>query len=217
MRDEGPTNHSRFKAVVIGVSSGGIKALSKLFSLIAKSFDLPIIVVQHLHASADVNLAEILNGKALLTVKEADEKEQISPGIIYIAPANYHLLIEADETFSLSIDKPVSYSRPSIDVLFESAAHVWSHRLIGIILTGANMDGAEGIRFIKDHGGLTIAQDPTTAEVPMMPQEAINTGKVDKILTLDGISNFLNSLESTQGEVLTNEPSTAKNQSRILD
>ena len=137
------------------------------------------------------------NNKCTLTIKEADDKEEIRPGFLYFAPPDYHLLIERDETFSLSIDARVNYSRPSIDVLFESAVYVWSSGLIGILLTGANNDGAHGMRLIKEHGGLTIAQDPATAEYPVMPKAAIDAAAVDKILSIEGIGEFLRAFSDT--------------------
>ena len=180
-----------YKAIVVGASAGGVEALSKLFSHLGAKFPLSIIVVQHSHPSGDSYLAEFFNGKYALTVKEAHDKEPIQQGHIYFAPPDYHLLIERDQTFSLNIDEKVNYVRPSIDVLFESAAYVWSSNLIGIILTGANRDGAYGMRLIKEHGGLTIAQDPATAENPVMPKAAIDAGGVDNILSLEGIIKFL--------------------------
>jgi two-component system chemotaxis response regulator CheB len=124
-------------------------------------------------------------------VRQADEKESIKGGVIYFAPPDYHLLIEKDGTFSLTHDLPVNYSRPSIDVLFETAADVFKTRLLGIILTGANHDGAEGIRAISRYGGTTIAQDPETAEYPEMPKAAIKTGCIQHIMKLEDISRFL--------------------------
>lgn len=171
-----------------------MEALSNLFSYLPGGFPLPIIVVQHLAATQDGYLFEHFNRKCALLVKEAHEKETILPGHIYFAPPGYHLLIERDETFSLSMDEKVNHSRPSIDVLFESAVRVWSCALIGIILTGANHDGAYGMRLIKEHGGLTIAQDPATAEYPVMPQAAIDQTDIDRILPLGGIESFLNML-----------------------
>jgi two-component system chemotaxis response regulator CheB len=124
-------------------------------------------------------------------VKEADQDELIEAGRIYIAPANYHLLVERDRTLSLSIDAKVCYSRPSIDVLFETAAEVYRSGLIGIILTGANNDGTAGLRRIKKNDGLTIAQDPATAEVKRMPTSAIEENIVDRIVSLKKLSSFL--------------------------
>ena len=186
------THHvSNFECIVIGASAGGMEAVSKLLSYLPGEFPLPVIFAQHLHPTEDEYLVEYFNDKCALTVKGANEKERIQQGHVYFAPPDYHLLIERDQTFSLSIDEKVNYTRPSIDVLFESAAHVWSSHLIGIILTGANNDGAYGMRLIKDYGGLTIAQDPSTAEYPVMPQAAIDARGVEKILPLEGIGEFL--------------------------
>ncbi len=185
---------STYKVIVIGASAGGLKALKKIISGLPKSFCLPILIVQHLSPRSDGFMAHYFNQLSHLQVKEADEKEPIRPSHIYIAPANYHMLVEQNETISFTVDEKVSYARPSIDVLFESAARVYLDRLIGIILTGANEDGAAGIRTIKSFGGLTIAQSPETAEVAVMPMAAIQTECVDLILSLDEISNLLSSL-----------------------
>ena len=185
---------NKYKAIVIGVSAGGMNALSRLLAGFEKGFPLPIIIAQHLHATDDGFLFQYFNDRCSLKVKEADEKEAIRPGHIYFAPPNYHLLIERDKTFSLSIDEKVRYSRPSIDVLFESASRVWLSGVIGIILTGANDDGARGIRCIKQNGGLTIAQDPATAEYPFMPRSAIDLGAVDEVLPLEAIAKRLTEL-----------------------
>lgn len=184
-----------YKAIVIGASAGGLQALFELTSSLPADFHLPIIIAQHVHYTQNGSFTQNFNRISKLPVKVADEKEVIRQGHIYFAPPNYHLLIERDETFSLSVDQRVNYARPSIDVLFESAVYAWSSCLIGIILTGANGDGAEAMRLIKQHGGLTIAQDPSTAESPVMPQSAINAGGVDKILSLDQIVRLIISLD----------------------
>ncbi len=183
-----------FSAVVVGVSAGGFQALHTLLPMLPKAFPAPVIVVQHRMAGEDDYFVESLNSKSLVTVKEAEEKEEIRPGTAYIAPGGYHLLIEKDHTFSLSVDEPVCYARPSIDVLFETAARVYGSHLVGIILTGANNDGSNGIKTIKQGNGLTIAQDPETAEVNLMPQSAIATHCVDFILPLEDIPSFLTNL-----------------------
>ncbi len=183
-----------FQAVVIGVSAGGFHALHKILPQLPKDFPLPIILVQHRMAGSDDFLMESLNSSCKLKVKESDEKEKITPGTVYIAPSDYHLLIEKDRTFSLSMDEPVCYARPSIDVLFETAAQTYKKCLIGIILTGANSDGSAGITEIKAKGGLTIAQDPETAEVNIMPLSAIATKSVDFVLPLEDIPSFLTGL-----------------------
>jgi two-component system chemotaxis response regulator CheB len=185
-----------YRAVVIGVSAGGSEALSGLFSHLPGGFPLPMIVVQHVHPTQDGSWFGHFNAKCTLKVKEAGDKESIRPGHIYFAPPGYHLLVERDETFALSVDDKVNYARPSIDVLFESAAYVWSPDLIGIILTGANHDGARGLCLIREYGGLTIAQDPASAEHPVMPQAAIDAGGVGRILSLDEIGGFLSTLRA---------------------
>lgn len=185
---------NNFEAVVIGVSAGGFKALQVLVSGLPENLPVPLIIVQHRMASTDNYMVTSLDKKCRLSVKEADEKERILPGTVYIAPADYHLLIEKDRTFSLSTDEPVCYSRPSVDVLFETAADVYKSALIGIILTGANADGSQGIKKIKKLGGVTIAQDPKTAEASMMPLCAIQTNSVDYIVSLENISLFIRDL-----------------------
>lgn len=183
-----------FKAVVVGVSAGGFKAIHSLLSGLPSDFPLPVIIVQHRKGGSDNYLIESLDRKCRLLVKEADEKEEVKQGYVYVAPADYHLLIESEMTFSLCVDEPVCFARPSIDVLFESAARAFGSRLIGIILTGANDDGSKGIREIKERGGITIAQDPQTAEYDVMPLSAISTNAVDFVLPLDEIPSFLISL-----------------------
>jgi two-component system chemotaxis response regulator CheB len=181
----------KYEAIVIGVSSGGMNAMKVLFALLPKDFNIPIIIVQHMGASSDSQLIEILNDKSNITIKEADEKEKIEKRTVYIAPPNYHLMIERNKTFSLSIDELVNYARPSIDVLFESAANAYKNKLIGVILTGSNSDGTAGLKKIKEYGGLTIVQDPKTAESAYMPASAIAAIKPDYILSLEDIINLL--------------------------
>jgi two-component system chemotaxis response regulator CheB len=183
-----------FEAVVMGTSAGGLMALRLIFGQIERQFQLPVIVVQHLYPESNDFVAKNLDPICQLTVVEACEKEKICPGNIYISPANYHLLVENERTFSLNIDAKVNYCRPSIDVLFESAADVYKDQLIGVLLTGANNDGAKGLKYIKQMGGKTIVQDPQSAEVPAMPQSAINLFPVDFILPLQEIYPQIKSL-----------------------
>ena len=178
----------KFKAIVIGTSMGGMRALQQLLSSIEKDFTAAIIIVQHIGASSDSYWIEALNTICKLEIKEAEEKEKVIQGCVYIAPPNYHLMIEKDETFSLSVDEKVNYARPSVDVLFESAASVYKEKLIGIILTGANNDGALGLWAVKKSGGLTIVQDPVTAEASAMPLAAIASTTADYILPLNNIA-----------------------------
>ncbi len=183
---------------MIGSSAGGLNALKVLFRGLHERFNIPLIIVQHISPDSENYLIQILNDIRTLQVKEADEKEQPMPGIAYLAPPNYHLLIEPDRTFTLTIDERVNYARPSIDVLFETAAEAYKDKLIGIILTGANNDGSKGLKKIKEFGGLTLVQDPESSEVESMPRAAIQATAVDQILPLDEIAAFLNSLIETQ-------------------
>jgi len=187
----------QYEAIVIGVSAGGMNALKFIFSVLPSGFSIPIIIVQHVSALSDNDWIKLLNDKSNLTIKEADEKEKIETGNVYIAPANYHLMIENDKTFSLTIDEYVNFARPSIDVLFESAAEAYKNKLIGIVLTGANNDGTKGIKRIKECGGLAIIQDPKTAESSTMPASAIAAIQPDYILSLEKIVQLLVKLTQT--------------------
>ncbi|MCK4920839.1 MAG: chemotaxis protein CheB [Bacteroidales bacterium] len=184
-------NNINYRAIVIGTSAGGMDALEKIIPKIPGNFSIPIIIVRHLHANTNEFPGYYLIKNSALKVKEADEKESIKKGYAYIAPVNYHLLVDDDETFSLSVDEKVNYSRPSIDVLFQSAAEIYKSQLIGIILTGANKDGAEGLKIIKQYGGLTIVQDPEEAKSEVMPRTALNTCKVDYIFSLKDIADYI--------------------------
>lgn len=171
-----------FEAVVIGGSAGSIEILFSLLGNLGPDYPLPVIIVIHLHPSDRGDLARQMDSQTSIQVKEAREKAPIEPGAVYTAPADYHLLVEHDKTFTLTVDDRVNYARPSIDVLFESAAFVYGKHLIGILLSGANSDGAQGLAVIKRSGGLTVVQAPETAQCPAMPQAAINIGCVDQLL-----------------------------------
>ncbi len=185
-----------YQAVVGGVSAGGLAALKSLLGIIAPEFGPAVVIVQHLHPLQDDFLVADLDRICPLPVKEAEEKEPVKGGVVYLAPANYHLLIEKDRTFSLCIDEKVNFSRPSIDMLFETAAEAYGADLIGMILTGASSDGAAGLNRIKEKQGLAIVQDPHTAEYPAMPAAALERTQVDYILDIDGIGRLLCELGS---------------------
>jgi len=185
-----------FRAVVIGVSTGGVQALKKLLGPLPAEFTLPILVVQHIGPDAGSGLARLLDEYCVLRVKEADEQDEILPGTVYLAPANYHLLVERDGYLALSADPCVSFARPSVDVLFESAAEVFGPQLIGIVLTGANSDGSRGLKSIKQHGGIAIVQDPAGAQARQMPQAALAATRVDHVVDLDGMAALLQQLAS---------------------
>ncbi len=182
---------NRFKAVVMGASAGGIDALSILLAYLPKTYSCPVVIVLHMHHEQGGGLVEYFDHKCALSLHEACDKESVKSGCVYLAPPNYHLLVEPDRIFSLSVDEKVHYSRPSIDVLFESAAHVWGRDLAGIVLTGANADGAYGLQVIKEYGGLAVVQDPATSEHPLMPQATLDAGEVDYILSLEQIGELL--------------------------
>jgi two-component system chemotaxis response regulator CheB len=181
----------KFEAVVIGASAGGLHALSEILKELPVSFPVPVIVIQHRSKEERMLLEQVLQLKCIIQIKQADEKENIMNGTVYFAPADYHLLVEKNRSFSLSSDAPVNFSRPSIDVTFETAAEAFGNELIGIILTGSSKDGAAGIEAIKKRGGITIAQNPVGAQFPFMPQAAINTGSVQYIFELEEIASFL--------------------------
>ncbi len=180
-----------YDIVVMGTSAGGMNALSKIFTGLHKDFPLPIVVVQHLHPNQNQFFVEFYGQNSKLPISEAIDKEPIKSGHIYFAPPDYHLLIEDKNTFSLSDNQKINYSRPSIDVLFESAGEVFEERVISVILTGANNDGAVGSKLIKYNGGFTIAQDPADAEHSFMPNSAIQLGVIDSILKAEDIPKIL--------------------------
>ena len=190
----------QYEAVVIGVSAGGLKALSEILDGLPANYPLPLIVIQHRSKDERTLLEEVLQAKCAISIKQADEKERIEGGKVYFAPPDYHLLIERDRTFSLTCDEPVNFSRPSIDLLFETASEVYKDKLAGVILTGANRDGAAGIRAIKEHGGLTVAQDPATSLFPEMPRAAIDTGSVQHILPAAAIKDLLLDLAKNRSD-----------------
>jgi two-component system chemotaxis response regulator CheB len=180
-----------FEIVVIGASYGGLSALQMLLPDLSPEFPLPVVIAQHRKKDGDDGLCEYLRKRSRLPLIEPDDKEKVEPGHVYLAPRDYHLLIEKS-IFALSTESPVAHARPSIDVLFESAADVYHDRVIGVILTGANRDGARGLAKIKAFGGLTLVQDPKSAESPAMPEAAISMSAVDYILPLPKIADFLN-------------------------
>ncbi len=188
---------SQFEIVVIGTSTGGLKALQTLLSGLPAEFSLPMVIVQHRGKDSETGLCEFLSRCSRLPVTEPEDKEPLRRGHVYLAPRDYHLLIEK-RSFALSTDPPVGFARPSIDVLFESAADEYQERAIGVILTGANRDGARGLAAIKSRGGLTIVEDPASAACREMPDAAIALTHADWILPLQEIAPLLRKLsEST--------------------
>ncbi|MEB0040592.1 MULTISPECIES: chemotaxis protein CheB [unclassified Pseudomonas] len=182
-------------AIVIGASAGGVEALLRIFSPLAPGFRLPIIVVLHLPEERRSRLASVFQQHLGMRVKEVADKELINPGTLYFAAPGYHVSVESDLSLSLSLEDRVHHSRPSIDILFESAADAFGRRLAGVLLTGANADGARGLAHIKQEGGFTVVQDPKTAQASIMPESALALSVPDRILALSDIGQLLVELE----------------------
>lgn len=184
-----------YHVIVVGTSWGGLAALRTLVGGLPPAYDIPIAIVQHRHRDSDAMLARFLQEHTQLLVCEIEDKQPIESGGVFIAPANYHMLVEHGH-FSLSLEAPVRYSRPSIDVALTSAAAAYGHRAVGVVLTGANADGAEGLRRIADAGGLAVIQDPATAAVDIMPVAAIRAVPTARVFPIERIASFLGALPS---------------------
>jgi len=182
---------ARIRAVVMGASAGAVEALSAILPALPAGYPLPVIVVVHLPPDKDSAMAKLLQMKCRVDVREVEDKEPLEAGTVYIAPPDYHVLVEHDERLSLSSEEPVFYSRPSIDVLFESAADVYGPGLVGIVLTGANSDGAQGLRAICAAGGTALVQHPEQAYATAMPQAALEACPEAKALSLPAIAAYL--------------------------
>ncbi len=187
----------RVDAVVIGASTGGIEALAVLLPALPPGLRAPVMIVLHLPRDRPSVLPEIFARKCLLPVREAEDKEPVAPGTVYFAPNNYHLLVDSGPQLALSADDPVHHSRPSIDVLFESAVEVYQERLLGIILSGANEDGAAGLAAIHDAGGVTVVQSPQSARAPHMALSALKLRPASSVLALEEIADLLRTLDIT--------------------
>jgi len=185
--------HTR-RLIVIGGSSGSLDALLVILPLLKKDLAIPVVIVLHRNNNADNGLAELLSVKTTLWVKEADEKDVLLPGWIYLAPPDYHLLLEEDGTISLDVSEKVNYCRPSIDVTFDSAAVAYKQHCTAILLSGANADGAAAMQAVKEYGGKNIVQDPNEALVSYMPEQAIMRSVADEILKATEIAAAINAL-----------------------
>lgn len=182
------------RAIAIGASAGGVQALLRILPALPESFPMPVLVVVHVPPRKDNALVELFGSKCRIAVKEAEDKEPALPGTVYFAPPDYHLLIEADGALALSSDEPVNHSRPAIDVLFETAADAFGPGLTGIVLTGANHDGAAGLAAVGRAGGIAIVEDPAHAEVATMPAAALAACASATALSLDDIALHLQGL-----------------------
>jgi two-component system, chemotaxis family, protein-glutamate methylesterase/glutaminase len=181
-----PAGHAGLpQALVVGASAGGIEALGRLIPALPADLAPPVIIVVHLPQENPTRLVEIFAPRCAVAVREPADKEPVEAGTVYFAPSNYHLLIEVERSFALSVDEPVNYARPAIDVLFESAARAYRADLVGIVLTGANADGARGLAQIRSAGGRAWVQNPDEAIADTMPRAALAVAGADEVLTLD--------------------------------
>lgn len=185
-------NH--YKAIVIGGSAGSFQGITKLLSNLPDAFPLPIILCMHRLKHVRNGFVEALSIKSIKKVAEPDDKESIKKGHVYLAPANYHLSIELGYTFAMSTEPMVNNSRPSIDITMESAAYSYKNKVVGILLSGANKDGAYGMKKIKDRGGLTIVQNPEECMIDTMPSAALKATNIDHIFKIEEIMDFLQQL-----------------------
>jgi two-component system, chemotaxis family, protein-glutamate methylesterase/glutaminase len=182
---------SKYRVVVIGGSAGSLEVILQIVTALPTHTRASVILVTHRKYDPDSVLLSLLRSRTKLAVKEAEDKDSIQPATIYTAPPDYHLLVENKNTFSLDASEKVHFSRPSIDVTFESVADIFGPSAIGVLLSGANADGAAGLQAIKQAGGFTVAQNPETAEVNFMPQQAINAGAIDAIIDGNEIGNYI--------------------------
>ncbi len=184
----------RDKLLVIGGSAGSLHVILSVLSALGKGYPIPVLVVLHRNNIFESSLEELMAVRTNAVIKEVEEKDAILPGVIYLSPADYHVLIENDHTFSLDYSERVNYSRPSIDVTFRSAAEAYGEGVIALMLSGGNADGAEGMRDIKQRGGMTIVQDPLTAEVPYMPQQVLLRMEVDIVAATELLPELIRGL-----------------------
>jgi two-component system chemotaxis response regulator CheB len=188
------TLRTRIDCVVIGASAGGVEALAVLLPALPATFRPSLCIVLHLPRERPSLLVEIFARRCARPIREANDKEPLEPGTVYFAPPDYHMLVEKNGHIALSADEPVHFSRPSIDVLFESAADVYGERLLGIILTGGNEDGAAGLLAVHQAGGVTVVQQPDSAKVPVMVVSALQRSPADFVLSLPDIAKLLGAL-----------------------
>ncbi|SFC91944.1 two-component system, chemotaxis family, response regulator CheB [Flexibacter flexilis DSM 6793] len=183
--------HNRYKAVVIGGSAGSFQGITKILSSLPSNFQLPIIMSLHRLKHVRHGFVEALSIKSTMPVSEPDDKEAIKKGCVYLAPANYHMSVELGNSFALSTEEMINNSRPAIDITLETSAYVYKDKLIGILLSGANKDGAMGMKRIKDKGGLTIIQEPSECMIDTMPVAAQKLTEIDYIYKVSQIIDFL--------------------------
>jgi two-component system, chemotaxis family, protein-glutamate methylesterase/glutaminase len=182
------------RLLAIGGSAGSLQVVLSLLAAIDGGFPMPVLVVLHRNGVFESSLEDLFATRTTMPIKEVEEKEQLNNGVVYICPADYHVLLEQDHSFSLDYSERINFSRPSIDVTFRSAADVYGSGLICLLLSGGNADGVEGMQCAQERGGLTVVQDPATAEVPYMPQQAVTRMKTDFVIPADQIPAFIRGL-----------------------
>jgi two-component system, chemotaxis family, protein-glutamate methylesterase/glutaminase len=182
------------RLLAIGGSAGSLQVVLSLLAAIDEGFPMPVLVVLHRNGVFESSLEDLFASRTKMRIREVEEKETLSNGIVYICPADYHVLLENDHSFSLDYSERVHFSRPSIDVTFRSAADVYGPGLICLLLSGGNADGVKGMQYAQERGGVTVVQDPATAEVPFMPQQAVTRMKTDFIIAADQIPAFVRDL-----------------------
>lgn len=185
------------KLLLIGGSAGSLQVVVSVLSALEQGYPIPVLVVLHRNNTFESSLEELLSSRTQLAIKEVEEKEPIMPGTVYLCPADYHVLIEHDHTFSLDYSERVNFSRPSIDVSFRSAAEVYGAGVVALVLSGGNADGTEGMRYVQSMGGFTIVQDPQTAEVPYMPQQVLLKMGVDLVASTADLPALIHRLGHT--------------------
>lgn len=186
------------KLLLIGGSAGSLQVILSILMAMGKEYPMPVLVVLHRNNVFESSLEDLLSSRTRLSIKEVEEKEPILPRTVYLCPADYHVLVEKDHTFSLDYSERVNYSRPSIDVTFKSAADVYGAGLVALLLSGGNADGTEGLQYVQECGGFTIVQDPLTAEVPYMPQQALLRMKVDLVIPTEELPGLIRSMGRTE-------------------
>jgi two-component system, chemotaxis family, protein-glutamate methylesterase/glutaminase len=187
------------KLVLIAGSAGSLQVILAILMAMGREYPIPVLVVLHRNNVFESSLEELMSARTNLMIKEVEEKESIEPGVVYLCPADYHVLVEMDFTFSLDYSERVNYSRPSIDVTMRSAADVFGEGLIALLLSGGNADGSDGMDYVHTRGGLTVVQDPETAEVPYMPQQAILRNSVDLIVTTEELPGLMKGFGAAKG------------------
>jgi len=179
------------KILLIGGSAGSLNVILSVLTAMGQGYPMPVLVVLHRNNAFESSLEELLSARTQLVIKEVEEKDPILPGMVYLCPADYHVLVELDHTFSLDYSERVNFSRPSIDVSFSSAAEVYGAGVVALLLSGGNADGAEGMKYVQMQGGFTIVQDPNTAEVPYMPQQVLLRMGVDLVVPTEELPGLI--------------------------